>query len=98
MRSLMRVSPLSGVEPQEALADDVLVVEQPAPELVLGPGDAGEVRVRPVPAGEHLVPDAERVEEVDRVAAGHPVPGRALVDLRAVEGQGGGGLAGLVPG
>src|SRR5436309_8611815 len=88
---------LLGVEPQEALADDVLVVEQPAAELVLGPGDAGEVRVRAVPAGEDLVPDAERVEEVDRVAARHPVPGRALVDLHAVEGEDVGGLADLVP-
>ncbi len=30
-------------------------------------------------------------------AAGHPVPGRALVDLHAVEGQDVGGLADLVP-
>src|SRR5580693_9857721 len=95
MRSLMGCS--LWMEPQEALADDVLVVEEPAAELVLGPGDRREVRVRAVPAGEHLVPDAERVEEVDGVAAGHPVPGRALVDLHAVEGQDVGGLAYLVP-
>src|SRR5258705_13742633 len=96
MRSLM-VSPVSGVEPQEALADDVLVIEQAAAELVLGPGDGREGRVRAVPAGEHLVPDTERVEEADRVATGHPVPGRTLVDLHAVEAQDAGGLADPVP-
>jgi hypothetical protein len=68
-----------------------------AAELVLGPGDRREVRVRAVAAGEDLVPDAERIEEVDGVAARHPVPGRALVDLHAVEGQDVGGLPDPVP-
>src|SRR5260370_18130455 len=99
MRSLM-VAPRfrgSGVEPQEALADDVLVVEEPAAELVLGPGDRGEVRVRAVPAGEHLIPDAVRVEDVDGVAAGHPLPGRALVSVLAGGGPHVCGLPGGVP-
>src|SRR5580698_3817611 len=69
----------SRVEAQEPLADDVLVVEQAPAELILGPGDRRKVGVGAVPAGEHLVPDAQRVEEVDRVASGHAVPGRALV-------------------
>src|SRR5207342_2468417 len=79
--------PWSGVEAQEPLRDDVLVVEEPAPELVLGPGDLREVRVRAVAPGEDLVAGAQRVEEVDGVAAGDPVPGRSLVDLHAVVGE-----------
>ena len=91
------VSLWSGVEAQEPLRDDVLVVEEPAAELVLGPGDLREVGVGAVAAGEDLVADAERVEEVDGVATGDPVPGRALVDLDAVVGQDVGRLADVVP-
>src|SRR5208282_6596557 len=48
-------------------------------------------------AGEHLVPVAHRVEEVDGVAAGDAVPGRRHVDGHAVEGQQVGGFAHPVP-
>src|SRR3954453_20695940 len=88
---------VSGVEAQEPLRDDVLVVEEAAAELVLGPGDLREVRVRAVAAGEHLVAEAEWVEEVDGGAAGDALPGRSLVDLDPVVGQDVGRLADVVP-
>src|SRR3954466_13890969 len=89
-------SPLR-VHPQEPLADDVLVVEEALAEVVLGPGEDLGVGVDPVAAGEDLIPDAERVEEVDGVAARDAVARRALVDLHAVVGERVGRLADLVP-
>src|SRR2546421_10015317 len=82
---------------EEALVDLAVVVEHGPAHLLLGPGDRSEVRVDPVPAGEDLVPVADRVEEVDGVAAGDAVPGGRDVDGHAVEGQQVGGLADPVP-
>src|SRR3954452_25025672 len=60
----------SGVHLHEAVVELTLVVEDGAPDVVLGPGQGGEIRVGPVSAGEHLVAGPERVEEVDGRTAG----------------------------
>src|SRR4051812_20337755 len=82
---------------EEAGVDLALPVEESPAELVLGPGDGGEVGVDGVAAGEHLVADPQRIEEVDRVAPGDAVAGRTGVELDAVVGQDVGRPADVVP-
>src|SRR5918993_1695632 len=89
--------PISGVDLHEPVVEVALVVEDGPADVVLGPGDGGEVRVGPVAAGEHLVAGSQGVEEVDGVAPGDAVAGRADVDLDAVVGQDVGRLADVVP-
>src|SRR4029077_5898121 len=93
----LRRSRRSRVHREEALVDLAVVVEHGPAHLLLGPGDRLEVRVDPVAAGEDLVPVADRVEEVDGVAAGDAVPGGGDVEGHAVGGRQAGGLADGVP-
>src|SRR5262245_55185631 len=85
------------MDAHERVDDAVLVVEERLAELVLSPRDDLVVRVGEVATAEDLVAIADRIPEVDRVAARDAVPRGTDVDVDAVEAQDVRGPADLGP-
>src|SRR5271165_4178714 len=96
-RAIFMAGLSSGNDAQESFVELALVVEDSLADLGLVPGAGRQVGVISVAAGEHLVAIAGRVEEVDRLAAGDAVAGRADIDRNIVAGDDIGRVAHRLP-
>ena len=78
----------SGEDAGDGGVEFTCVVEDPLGKVVHGPIDRGEVGLHAVAeSGEHLIPVAGGIEEVDRRPSGDAVPGGSDVDRHVIHAE-----------